>query len=129
MNLHIFTFLLLILTACGHDAAHAPISRPDTPPADSAIASDSSAPATDATINYEIINAPEGTFGYDIIVNGKVMIHQTNIPGMPGLKGFASRDDAARVAVLVMDKLKNKQMPPTVTADELKQLGVGEAKN
>ncbi len=75
-----------------------------------------------AKFTYEIIDAPDGTFGYDILMDGRVIIHQPNIPGMPGLKGFINKEDAANVAKLVMGKLKNNQMPPTVTTDELDKI-------
>lgn len=75
-----------------------------------------------ASFTCEIIDAPEGTFGYNILMNGKVMIHQPNIPGMPGLKGFSTKEDAVKVAELVMNKLKNNHMPPTVTTEELQEI-------
>lgn len=71
---------------------------------------------------YTIIPAPQHTWGYDITAGNKIFIHQATVPGMPGEKGFASKTDAARVARLVLQKLHNGVMPPSVTAEELKKL-------
>ncbi len=77
-----------------------------------------------ATITYHIIDALNGTFGYDVFVDGKLVIHQASIPAMPGNEGFTSREDAIKVAELVMYKIRKGEMPPTVTTDELRDLKV-----
>ena len=77
-----------------------------------------------AVITYNIIDAPNNTFGYDVFVDGKLMIHQTSIPAMPGNDGFKTKDDAAKVAEMVMYKIRKGEMPPTVTPEEMKELGV-----
>jgi len=75
-------------------------------------------------ITYEVISVQEGGYGYDVFVDGKKLIHQTNIPGQPGVTGFKSKEDSRRVAELVVRKLKNKELPPSVTEQELRQLKV-----
>lgn len=76
------------------------------------------------TLTYKIIDAPGKTYGYDIYNDDKLLIHQSGIPAMPGNKGFATKKDAGKVAVLVIEKLKNGIMPPTVTKEELQKLMV-----
>lgn len=71
---------------------------------------------------YRIINAPEDTYGYDILKDEKVIIHQTNVPGAAGLRGFTKRTVAVDVAWLVIQKMKNGQMPPTVTKAEIEEI-------
>jgi hypothetical protein len=71
-------------------------------------------------ISYKIIPAAEKTFGYDILADGKLMIHQPTIPGMPGNKGFKSEAAAQKIATLVIGKIKNGEMPPTVSVEEVK---------
>ncbi|WP_199121053.1 DUF4907 domain-containing protein [Pedobacter sp. ASV28] len=71
---------------------------------------------------YQLINSAAGTFGYDVYSNGKLTIHQPTIPGMPGIKGFASKAAAQKVAQLVMKKMAKGEMLPTVTLKEMKQL-------
>jgi hypothetical protein len=65
-----------------------------------------------------------GGWGYDIMVNGKSFIHQDRIPGMPGIKTFASREDALKVGHLMVEKLKEGAFPPNVSYQEMKNLGV-----
>jgi hypothetical protein len=77
-----------------------------------------------ANITYEVISVEAGGYGYDVFVDGKKLIHQTNIPGQPGVAGFRKKEDSRRVAELVIRKLKNKELPPSVTEDELRQLKV-----
>lgn len=69
---------------------------------------------------YTIFSNPDKTFGYDIFDNGKKMIHQPNIPGRPGNKGFKSAADATKVAILVIEKIKKNLFPPTIGEKELK---------
>jgi len=73
---------------------------------------------------YRIIPSMNNTFGYEILVNEKVLIRQTNIPGMPGLNGFNQKEDAIKVAQLVLEKLHQGIMPPTVVKHELNELKI-----
>lgn len=77
-----------------------------------------------AKITYQVIESEGGGYGYDVFVDGKKLIHQTNIPGQPGVAGFRKKEDSRRVAELVVRKLKNKELPPSITDDELRRLKV-----
>ena len=74
--------------------------------------------------SFKIIAGNQNTYGYNIIQQGKVIIHQPNIPGLRGNKGFNSKPDAAKVAALVIDKMKNNIMPPTISKEELGSLQI-----
>ena len=50
------------------------------------------------------------------------MIHQSSIPGLPGNEGFKTKDDAIKVAEMVVYKIRNGEMPPTVSIDEMESL-------
>jgi hypothetical protein len=64
-------------------------------------------------------------FGYDILLeNGRPYIHQPNIPALPGNNGFSSEEVAKKVAALVVFKIRNNIIPPTVDVRELDSLGV-----
>ena len=119
--------VFLILSSCGQGQADVKksldSSSSKTETSQDDIKSDR-APKTDKEIRYELIDAPDATFGYQIIIDERVVIHQPNIPGMPGLKGFSEKEGAVKVAELVVRKLKNGEMPPTVSVDELNALGV-----
>jgi Domain of unknown function (DUF4907) len=73
-------------------------------------------------IMYKTIKAPNKTFGYDIYVNNHKMIHQSSIPCIAGNDGFKTRDAAEKVAQLVISKIRQGEMPPTVTIEEMKKL-------
>jgi hypothetical protein len=75
-----------------------------------------------AKISYKIIHAANKTFGYDILSNGRMLIHQPSVPGQPGNNGFRTKLAAGKVALLVISKIKKGEMPPTVTEAEMKAL-------
>ncbi|WP_332367860.1 DUF4907 domain-containing protein [Spirosoma telluris] len=62
--------------------------------------------------------------GYDILNNDKLVIHQPTIPGQPGIVGFSSQEQAHRVGDWVAEKMKQTQAMPTLTKEDLRQLGV-----
>ena len=63
-------------------------------------------------------------WGYDILKGKSVLIHQPHIPAIQGNHGFKSEYDAQKAANRVMDKLDHNIMPPTLSVDELRELGV-----
>lgn len=73
-------------------------------------------------LTFTVIDAPNGTFGYDIHSNGKLLIHQTNIPGLPGVEGCKTKAGAGKLAAFVIEKIQKGEMPPTITTEELKTL-------
>ena len=52
------------------------------------------------------------------------MIHQTSTPALPGGEGVKTKEDAIKVALLVIEKVKKAEMPPTISITELKTLNV-----
>jgi Domain of unknown function (DUF4907) len=75
-------------------------------------------------ISYTIIVVTNGTFGYDIFNANHRLIHQTSKPGLPGNEGFRRKEDAGKVAVLVIEKLNRHIVPPSVTVHEMDSLKV-----
>ena len=75
-------------------------------------------------ITYKLLRLPDNTYGYDIFSRGHILIHQATIPGRPGNSGFHRKSDARKIAVLVVAKVKNGIMPPTVTRHEMDSLKV-----
>ena len=106
-------FFLLFATACLH-AQTAP----------KAVNSKKISLSHNKNFTYKIIDAPDYTFGYKIYADNQLMIQQASIPGMPGNEGFKTKEKAARVAKLVIAKIKKGKMPPTVTEEEMKKIGV-----
>ena len=75
-------------------------------------------------LTYKLIAAPNHTWCYDVFADGRLMIHQTSAPALPGNEGFKTKEDATKVALLVIEKIKKGEMPPTISIDEMKKLNV-----
>ena len=77
-----------------------------------------------AIVRAEIFPLKDKTYGYDIFVNSILYVHQPAIPCLPGKKGFKTAADAKKVTVLVITKIKNGLIPPSVTISEMQKLGI-----
>ena len=77
---------------------------------------------TDTT--YRIISSIDNVYGYEILINGKALIRQKNIPGLAGSAGFKRKEDAERAARLVLKKLAAGMMPPSIDKHELDSMKV-----
>ena len=75
-------------------------------------------------LTYKIIPAASKTWCYDIYSNGKKLIHQPSKPGVSGNKGFKTKKMAELVARKIIDKIRKGEMPPSMSQEELDQLGV-----
>jgi hypothetical protein len=71
-----------------------------------------------------VTNAADSSFGYYILADGNILIDQKNIPGVPGNKGFVSTAEAKRTADFAIKKLKQGEMPPTISVEDLKKLKI-----
>ena len=60
-------------------------------------------------------------WGYDILVNDTLFIHQETVPASAGNKGFQTRKQAEQTALLIINKMKRRQLP-SVTTFELQQI-------
>lgn len=67
---------------------------------------------------------PQTGFGYNILIDGAVFIHQSTIPSIQGNKAFNTKEQAEAVAHLMIYKLENNMMPPSVSKKELDSLGI-----
>lgn len=76
-----------------------------------------------SSLEVSVFQTPIG-WGYQISNQGKPYIRQPMIPGITGEKGFKNAEQAEAAGKLVVHKLENKQFPPSLTAEELKELGV-----
>lgn len=56
-------------------------------------------------------------WGYDILVEDKLFIHQESVPSLTGHQGFATREMAEKAAALVLEKLQQKQLPSLTNKD------------
>jgi hypothetical protein len=93
-------------------------------PTSSAPSAAKSEDIANAKLTWQITRSLEGGYGYDVYADGKLLIHQPRIPGQPGIKGFRTKADSEKVVRLVVKKLRNKEIPPTVSQEELRDLEV-----
>lgn len=80
--------------------------------------------AASVQFQYFIIKTDSATYGYSIYADGNLYILQNSIPAMGGNKGFANATTAAKCAMLVIQKIKRGEMPPSLTVEEIKKLNV-----
>lgn len=69
---------------------------------------------------YRVIEV-DGGYGYEILRDQKVMIHQDCMPSVSGRQPFESKKRADQVAQVVLSKLK-KGEGPTVSMEEIKKM-------
>jgi len=60
-------------------------------------------------------------WGYDIMLDDSIFIHQEYIPVIAANKGFTKQEDATKVASLVLQKLQQNKLP-TLTTFDLQQI-------
>jgi len=71
-------------------------------------------------ISYKTFRLNSG-WGYDIVENGKMIIHQVYIPAIPEKREFSTEGQAKQTAKLVVAKLRNNQFP-TLSKTEVEQI-------
>jgi hypothetical protein len=118
LQLMISFFSILCIAACHTETSLSPGNSVTQ------LKKQSNNPYASAEIATKIIPSVNNTFGYDILLYGRPFVHQPNIPGLPGNEGFATQERAQGVADLVKKKIRNNEMPPTVTIEELNTMGV-----
>lgn len=64
-----------------------------------------------------------GGWGYNILVDHRIFIHQQIIPAVEGNKAFASKIDAEKTSNLIVHKITNRLLP-AVTKRELDSLQI-----
>ena len=60
-------------------------------------------------------------WGYEVLVDDTVRIHQDFVPALPTEKGFNKKEYAEKAATLVIQKLQHNQLP-TLTTTDLRQI-------
>jgi hypothetical protein len=74
------------------------------------------------SISYRTFEAANG-WGYDILVNEQIVIHQDRIPAIGNRKGFTNAAQAAAAASMVIQKIQHGKLP-SLTSTELKTIYV-----
>lgn len=118
LSFFIFTVFPQIVFSAGKNSENNEIKKEETQQ------KEKSNPYAKAEITTSIIPSVNKTFGYEIIVNGKILVRQPSIPALPGNDGFTTKKRAQKVADFVVKKIRNNEMPPTVKIDDLNKMGV-----
>lgn len=108
----ILLFILLIISCSKTEQQPATTKRTTQQPAE-----------TEKIIRIETFKIDNG-WGYDIYLNNEKYIHQQHIPAVNGMHTFISEAEAYRVAELVVEKINNNLMPPTISIEELNYLNI-----
>jgi hypothetical protein len=68
------------------------------------------------------VKTPYG-WGYNIMADDKVYIHQDYMPAVSGKQGFKTPEDALRVGRRVIQKISHNELP-AITEKDLEELGL-----
>lgn len=105
-------FSLLFIVSFGFQTCHGPVSRDHS-------RSDAEKKVILSVKAFKSDSSQ--TWGYEILIDKKVYIHQENIPALEGNHPFTSKSDALKVGRAVMLKIKTKKSP-TLTSEEVQTL-------
>ena len=61
-------------------------------------------------LSYNCFKTEQG-WGYDVLVNDQILIHQPFIPGKSGVNGFSTEQEAGADAQNVIEKIKSGEFP------------------
>lgn len=73
-------------------------------------------------LSLQTFHSEEG-WGYDVLTNDSLFIHQPNIPAISGKNGFLTEADAQKIGTLVMNKIQQSRLP-VITLKELDSCGI-----
>lgn len=76
----------------------------------------------ETSYSYKVFQSLDSSWGFDLIDNGKILIHQSIKPALSGNKGFSKNEYAEEAAQLMIKKMENGIMPPSLSADEVKTI-------
>lgn len=71
---------------------------------------------------YKIFKNNDGTFGYEILANGKTYFYQESYPGRT--VGFQEKKTCEAIATLIIKKINSGKMIPAVNDRELSSYGI-----
>ncbi|WP_070136954.1 DUF4907 domain-containing protein [Crocinitomix algicola] len=78
----------------------------------------------ESNYNMETFENDDQSWGYNILRENQLFIHQPHIPAISGKNGFKSEKEANIVGHFVLTKINKGFIPPTITINELDSLGV-----
>lgn len=73
-------------------------------------------------LSFNCFKTEQG-WGYDVMANDSIIIHQPFIPGEPGGAGFGNEQQAVVAARIVIEKIKSGEVP-SINHQQLQRSGV-----
>ena len=114
---------IILLSAC--NGADEEVAPPAGAEANESVSNPVVGAQTDSLpMSAEVYELDSLGFGFRILQGETPMIDQPHIPAVSGMNGFASAADAQKVAELMMYKINNGIMPPSITIEELDSLQI-----
>lgn len=107
----VFLFILVILFSCSRSPEKERIDRKNTPGS--------------ITVETFRLDSLKG-WGYEIVVDKRIYIHQEYIPALAGNRVFLSREDALKTGNRVKEKLAAGKSPTLSKEEVLTLLGIRE---
>ena len=118
-------FVLIIAQSCNNPGNSKESTNPNIGPSKDSVPPPSKEnPNANAKIDLKTFKNDTTGWGYDIIVNDNPYIHQPHKPGMPGVKGFNTEEEAKIAGNFVISKIRKSAGMPMVNEHELDSLGV-----
>ena len=77
----------------------------------------------DNVYTLKINERTEKEWYYEVYLDSKLIIKQKTIPGVSGIQCFKSKEEARKIGVLVIKKLKSGNMP-MISLNELKKYDI-----
>lgn len=78
---------------------------------------------SNSIFELKIIELDQG-WGYEIFKDSSLLIRQKNIPAVQGVHAFQTEEEANRMGMFVMNKIKEGFFPPSVTVSEIDSLQI-----
>lgn len=122
MTKYLTPLLFFVLVACNQDTANVASDELDSPVEESNITKNDA--VQEKTFSYVITFVEATGYGYQILEDDHLLINQTHIPAVPGIKGFLTKEKAETTAIYILDQVENGTFPPTITKEKLEELGV-----
>ncbi len=102
-------------------ATNTTIAR-DTTPIDPTKMYEVTQPSYKEQFSMNVVLNSDGTLGYEIRQDGKLVMLQTTIPGKKGASGFKEKRHAVEVGQLVIQKMLEGINPPDISNKELQTI-------
>lgn len=118
-------FMMMITGSCTNPEN--PNEKPETktiPSKDSIAPQPKESPFANSKMELKMIKNDTAGWGYDIIKDDIPYIHQPHKPGVPGVKGFNTEEQAKIAGNYVISKIRKSAGMPMVSQKELDSLGV-----